>query len=299
MSVTLQNSQASHQSLATSSAPAEGIKRHRNVQLAKLGIASPDMSPSEQQLLFHAQSQSPVKTLQRALQTVTNTLRSLLNVFLNTLNSSQTPPVSPPSIANVAPAATPAAAAPSLAPSASQMKTGPSANETAVKEPEPQNQSPEVEMPKINVPENTLDVNDYMSQTFDGQKKVSEEEGFLAVIGWGFNVMGKAAGDSGVRDYFNKKKQELVEKSVSEGKEPHYEAIGNQILKDAVSDGIISKHQAEHTKGNAFKAAQFNNEHGTLSAHKDKLPTEKAIESLETALDNFVSNRWDQEFMAL
>ena len=166
----------------------------------------------------------------------------------------------------------------------------------------PPNTPPVQDKPVVNVPvtKPALDIGSYMSKAFQGKKTVNEEDAYLAVIGWGFNVMADYAGDAKVSKYFESKKLELIDKATKAGKTPQLETIGNDILKAAVKDGIITQLQAEHTKGNAFKASQFDKNLESLSYAKSvATDVSKAVSLINTALSNFISGVWENEFRKL
>jgi len=144
----------------------------------------------------------------------------------------------------------------------------------------------------------TLKIDGYLNQTLAGLNEVTEDQAFLVVVGWGFNVMSDAAKNPAVRDFFNSRKDELLKQATSARVKVDYQKIGDTVLREAVKNGLITRQQAEHTKGNAFKASQFDRRLTSLSAGAS-LTRESASAKISSAIGNFLSGKWDQEYLPI
>ena len=63
----------------------------------------------------------------------------------------------------------------------------------------------DIEKSKPKLADDTLDIESYMGQTFEGKSHISEKEAYLTTVGWGFNVMADYAGNPKLREYYNEK----------------------------------------------------------------------------------------------
>ncbi len=214
-----------------------------------------------------------VLTLLRSLNYLIEQLKGLGATTTNNslqAGSVSTPPTAP--IATEAPLATAGevSAAPTPAPAA------PEATAKRVTEP-----------PVISVPSATTDVKTYLAESFGGKTTVSEREAYLAVVGWGFNVMSEAAGNPKIRKFFNNRTKELLTEQASRGETLNFQSVANTILREAISKKLITREQAEHTKGNAFFAAQVDNTYNSL---KGEAKRDEAIEKVAERVNFLIQN---------
>ena len=150
------------------------------------------------------------------------------------------------------------------------------------------------EAPEFGVPTDTLDIQDYMNQTFTDSGEISEERAMLAVVGWGFNVMNEANSHQDLHAFFNEQKSMLIEQQAASGS-IDYQEIAKTILSEAVSQGLIEDFQADHTYGNAMAvASKLTGDSSSLDS--EAIRKNKAIGRVMNGLNQMIQNPFENVF---